>query len=117
VAPRPIFSRRWIVETGLQGDSQTILVPDGHEYIVKVVTFYSSPVAETVRGFFMDALLNTTLFACAAAVRLSTDPAQPAWYGYYGAFCFPSGTAFKWHVSAGLNDGADVYAGGYDLVG
>lgn len=100
----------------MNGASSTVEVPQGHTYVVKQLTFYSNPTLETVRGYFRDLQTGATLFSCAAPVTLDAG-AQPAWFGFYGALVFHEGYTFRWEVHAGLTDGADVYAGGYDLIG
>jgi hypothetical protein len=113
--PRVIFSHKWISEQGVNGTSNLVTVPAGHRYIIKQATFYANPLVETIRGYLRDVDRGATLFACAAPVTLDAG-AQPGWFGFYGALVFGEGESFQWEVHAGIGDGADVYAGGYDLV-
>lgn len=85
-------------------------MPTGHVFIVKQLTWYSNPFLGTTRGFFRDLGSGATLFSCA------TQAGTPGWFGFYGALAFPAGRSFRWETSATATDGADIYAGGYDLV-
>lgn len=105
----------FIAQQGLSGSSDPVVVPAGHVYVVKQLTFYSNPFVQTVRGFFHDLDSGAALFACAAPVT-ATEGAQPGWFGFYGALVFTEGRSFGWSVTAGIGDAADVYAGGYDLI-
>lgn len=107
---RPIYSYGWIYQQGLNGSSATITVPENHTYVVKQLTFYTNPLLEPCRGYFRDLLSGATLFSA------GTNQENPGWFGFYGALVFHAGSSFRWEVHAGLTDGADVYAGGYDLV-
>jgi len=107
---RPIYSAGWIYQQGLNGASSTITVPQNHTYIIKQLTWYSNPSLGAARGFFRDLLTGATLFSC------GTQAGTPGWFGFYGAIVLAEGSSFRWEVSATLTDGADVYAGGYDLI-
>jgi hypothetical protein len=107
---RPIYSAGWIYERGLNGAGATIVVPENHTYIIKQLTFYSNPLLSPARGFFRDLLTGASLFSC------GTQAGTPGWFGFYGALVFAEGSEFRWEVEAELTDGADVYAGGYDLI-
>jgi len=107
---RPIFSTGWIYQQGLNGQGNTITVPQGHVYIVKQLTFYANPLLSPARGFFRDLLSGATLFSA------GTQAGTPGWFGFYGALVFNQGASFRWEVEAELTDGGDVYAGGYDLL-
>jgi len=107
---RAIYSAGWIYQQGLNGSSATITVPDGHVYVVKQLTFYANPLLSPARGFFRDLLTGATLFSAAA------QTGTPSWFGFYGALVMGAGSMFRWEVSATATDGADVYAGGYDLI-
>lgn len=86
-------------------------VPPGRVYVIKQLTFYSNPLLGVCRGFLEDGLTGAALFSCGTAAG------TPQWFGFYGALAFLEGDSFRWRVSAELTDGADIYAGGYDLVG
>lgn len=105
-----VFSASFITQQGLNGNSSTVTVPAGHTYVIKQLTWYSNPLLTPTRGFFRDLGSGATFFSCA------TVTGTPAWFGFYGALVFPEGSSFRWEVSAALTDGADVYAGGYDLT-
>lgn len=103
------FSHGFLVQQGLNGASSTVTVPAGRVYVIKQLTWYSNPLLGVSRGFFRDLDSGATLFSC------GTNTGTPGWFGFYGALTFSSGRRFRWEVSAELTDGADVYAGGYDL--
>lgn len=107
---RAIYSAGWIYQQGLKGPSATVTVPPNHTYIVKQLTFYANPLLAPARGFFRDLATGATLFSA------GTQAGQPAWYGFYGAIVFGPNSTFRWEVEAEVTDGADVYAGGYDLI-
>ncbi len=107
---RPAYSRPFYAFQGLNNPGSTITVPAGRVYVVKQLTFYSSAILAPCRGFFRDLDSGATLFSAAVA------PGTPGWFGFFGSLAFEAGASFRWEVSAALTDGADVYAGGYDLA-
>lgn len=107
---RRLYSVPFYVAQGLSGNGPDITVPAGHVYVVKQLTFYSSPLIATVHGFFEDTVTGATLFHGSAA------PLGNTWEGFYGALVFAEGVSFRWRVGATATDAADVAAFGYDLV-
>jgi hypothetical protein len=105
-----LYSQRFLAVQGLNGDTATVTVPAGFVYIVRQATFYSNPLVSPARGFLVDEDSGAALFSCGTAAG------TPAWFGFFGALVFEEGQRFHWKVTAGLGDGADVYAGGYALV-
>lgn len=105
-----IFSTRFYAEQGATGTRPSIIVPSGHVYIVKQVTIYLDPTVGPVRAFFQDDGSGAALFTGQQSLG------NPEWFGFYGAIVFEAGQGFHFQVSALPTDGADVYAGGYDLL-
>jgi hypothetical protein len=104
-----LYSQRFYVAQGLNGNGPVITVPAGHRYVIKQLTFYSNPLLAPARGFFQDVASGASLFAGAAATG------TPTWNGFYGQLVFDAGDEFRWYVDAVLTDGADVAAFGYDF--
>src|SRR3954463_4869895 len=107
---RRIYSLQFYAVQGLSGAGADITVPFGHVYVVKQLTFYSSPLVATVHGFFEDRLSGATLFHGSAA------PLGNTWEGFYGALVFEAGQSFRWRIGASAFDAADVSVSGYDLI-
>lgn len=105
-----LFSTPWIRHQGLQGVSETVLVPEGHVYVVKQLTLYTNPLFGPARGYFRDLESGATLFSA------GTTGESPGWFGFYGALTFRPGESFRWEANVNATDGIDVYAGGYDLL-
>lgn len=105
-----LYSTRFISTQGLDGSGADVVVPVGHVYVVKQLTFYTDPVFGSVFGRFKDQTTGATLFACGA------PDLAPAWFGFYGTLTFLEGQSFHWEVSASISDAADVGAFGYDLL-
>lgn len=105
-----VYSQPFISFQGLGGSTDDVVVPDGFTYVVKQLTFYSSPLLGTVYARFKSTTSGATLFATAAQAEV------PTWSGFYGALVFLTGEAFKWEMDTALTDECDVYAGGYALL-
>jgi hypothetical protein len=105
-----VYSRRFQSHQGLQGTGPSTLVPAGHVYVVKQVTFYCSALLGQVHMFLQDDASGAALFAAAV------NPGTPEWFGFYGAIVFEPGDAFHFQIDVTLSDSADAYAGGYDLT-
>jgi hypothetical protein len=108
--PRPVFSRRFYAAQGLNGSGPSTIVPSGHVYVVKQVTFYMNSSASTITAFLEDEATNAALFSGQVAVGAG------AWFGFFGSLVFGPGEGFHAKVDAGAFDAADVYIGGYDLT-
>jgi hypothetical protein len=109
MAGTPIFSKRFLAQAGLTGTGPSVTVPAGRVYIVKQVTIYAAPLLATTAAFFEDDSSGAALFAS----RFLIDAG--GWVGLYGALVFEAGQGFHFQVNNTLGEGADVYAGGYDL--
>jgi hypothetical protein len=105
-----VFSKPFIVAQGVSGVTSTVTVPAGHTYVVKQLTCYSNPLSP------LTAFFESTTMGTPAIFFAGFPGAAAAWFGFYGAIAFEEGQSFRWAVNAGIGDGADVYAGGYDLV-
>jgi hypothetical protein len=105
-----VYSTRFISEAGLNGSSVPVVVPPGHTYVVKQLTMYSAPLLGIVSAFFEDGVSGGALFAS----RFNIDAG--GWVGFAGALTFLEGQSFHFNVHAAPTEGADVYAGGYDLI-
>lgn len=106
-----VFSRRFFAQQGLSGSSSSMIVPAGHVWIVKQVTIYMSSSAANITTFFEDESSGAALFSA------GVDLQHPGWFGFYGAIVFEAGDGFHFRVNQSpATDGADVYAGGYDLA-
>lgn len=109
---RPIYSDRFYVAQGLQGPSGVITVPPDETWIVKQLSAYSNPLLGWVHVFFHDSESNATLWS------IQFNPEQAGSFFFYGAFCFRAGQTMDFFVDvADPTDGADVYVGGYRLLG
>jgi hypothetical protein len=105
-----LFSKRFSCEVGVNGNGITTVVPAGHVYVVKQLTFYANPVFGPLRAFFRDLGSGATVFAASAF------DGTPNWEGFYGAIVFPAGASFRWETATFFTDAADVSASGYDLT-
>jgi hypothetical protein len=106
----PVFSKRFISQKGLSGVTPLVLVPPGHTYVVKQLTIYANP------NFPLTAFFEDHAAGDLAAYGVAFTGGAAGWYGFYGALVFEQGASFRWAVNAGLGDGADVTASGYDLT-
>jgi hypothetical protein len=104
-----LYSTRFIAAQGLSGTGASVTVPTGRVYIVKQVTIYMDPAFGVTRAFFQDDTSGAALFTGQQTIG------NPEWFGLYGALVFREGEGFHFQVDASPGDGADVYAGGYDL--
>lgn len=104
-----LYSKRFLAQQGLSGTGASIVVPVGRVYIVKQVTIYMDPAFGITRAFFEDDTSGAALFTGQQTIG------NPEWFGLYGALVFEAGMGFHFQVDASPGDGADVYAGGYDL--
>ncbi len=105
-----VFSKRFFAHQGVNGSLPTLVVPAGHVYVVKQVTFYGNPALGQMHGFFHDVGSGAALFAVAWSMG------QPEWFGFFGSLVFEEGDSMNVSVSSIGTDGADAYVGGYDLV-
>lgn len=112
MAPFPIYSDHFFVIQGLNGTSATLTVPDDEVWVVKQITMYATPLVGTVHVFFHHTDYGATLFS-----HLFTG-AEEGNVQFFGSLAFRSGESMDFHVSTtDPTDAADVYAGGYRLMG
>lgn len=107
---RPIYSSSFIVQAGLAGHSPDVIVPDNHVHVVKQLTAYANPIVGVTSVFFQDALTGAALWSA----FFNVDAGGSVFF--YGALVFGPGSRYRFYVNAAENNGADVYAGGYDLI-
>lgn len=105
-----LYSTRFYAAKGLSGTGPSVTVPAGHVYVVKQITIYVDPTTLPTRVFFEEDATGAALFTG------QQTAGNPEWFGFYGAIVFEQGQGFHFQVDAGPLDGADVYAGGYDLT-
>jgi len=109
---RPIYSDRFMCIRGLRGSSTPVTVPVGETWIVKQLGAYAAPLVTNVHVFFHDTGTDGALWS-----QIFTPSASGNFF-FYGAFCFREGESMDFYVDAAdPTDGADVYAGGYRLLG
>jgi hypothetical protein len=106
----PVYSRRFLSHAGLNGTGSSVVCPPGHVYVVKQITTYASPLLGLTAVFFEDELTGGALFSA----RFQAN--SGGWVGFYGAITFEEGEGFHFQVNNSFNEGADLYAGGYDLT-
>jgi len=112
LAPRPIFSDHFFVIQGLNGVSGPHTVPAGEVHVVKQLTAYASPLIGNVHVFFHHADYNAALWSVSFTLGQSGN------FNFYGALVFRAGETMNFQVNTSdPTDGADVYAGGYILLG
>lgn len=87
-----------------------MIVPDNHVHIIKQLAVYANPILGITSVFFQDSLTGAALFH--AAFNVDAGGSQ----FFYGALVFGPGSRYRFFVDAADNNGADVYAGGYDLI-
>lgn len=110
-----VYSSRFISQQGVNGDGETVTVPEGHRHLIKQLTFYSNPSLGVVRGFFRDLQTGATLFGCATGVSALGLP-EPGWFGFFGSLVFDELMQYRWETASTLTDAADVGAFGWDLT-
>jgi len=108
--PAPIFSRPFISHRGLSGGELRVLVPIDHVYIVRAVAVYANTGFDTVDLVFKN-------FTTGATHYYKQWHPTARFSDYLDAhIAFSEGQEFGFSVSASsFSDGADVFAGGYDL--
>lgn len=104
-----VFSARFFAAQGLTGTGPSVTVPAGRRYVVKQVTMYATPLLAQTAVFLEDDTSGAALFAS----RFLIDAG--GWVGFFGSVVFEAGDGFHFQVNNTLGEGADVYAGGYDL--
>lgn len=107
---RRLFSTRFIAHQGLHGHTASVVVPEGHIYVVKQLTAYMNPLLGISTIFFIDDLSGAALWSAASQAGTA------AWFGFYGALVFPAGQSMSFASASQPGDNVDVFASGYDLL-
>lgn len=105
-----VYSKRFYALQGLSGTGASVIVPPTRVYVVKQLTVYASPLLGLTTVFFEDESTGAALWAQDATIG------SPVSGSFYGSFVFEAGQGFHFQVDSGFGEGADVYAGGYDLA-
>lgn len=108
--PTPVFSKRFIVQSGLRGIAGPVVVPLGHTYVVKQLAVFADPTLGDLDAFFHHTLSGAALWWVHAPMMTRTKEAL------FGSFVFAETEELDFSVSCIIGDGADVYAGGFDLI-
>lgn len=106
---RGIYSTQWINQQGLNGSSATYTVPIGQVWIVKQLTAYSTPLANSSCHFRS---IDSGASLWSAFFTIERSGSQQ----FYGALVFLEGESFRFEAQDTTPEGGvDVYAGGYAL--
>ena len=107
---QPVYSRKFIRGTVSQSSPLTVLVPEGHTYVVKHISAYCGGPAFAVRVWFRSPDDGTALWYA----EWSTTERMGKYYD--GGFVFEQGERFQFELDTEGGDSANVYAGGFDLI-
>jgi hypothetical protein len=105
-----VWSARFLAQQGLSGTGDSVTVPGGHTYVVKQITAYASPILSVTRVFFQDGDSGAALWSAQYIIE------EAGWAGFYGQLVFKTGSSFHFQVDNLVDEAADVYCGGYDLL-
>jgi hypothetical protein len=108
--PRPVYSRPFIREKGVRGDSELVIVPAGYFYVVRAIAVYCSVgLVDNVAVLFKHASIDSVLW-----MEVWTPEARKSAY-LDCHFAFATTESFKFQVESG-GARADVFCGGYQLL-
>lgn len=107
-----VYSTRFFTEQGLGGTGASVIVPTGHVYVVRYVTWYASVGLAPLVAFLEDDATN------AALANATWQPGEAASKNFDCRIVFLAGTGFHVQVNptVGFTDKADVSISGYDLT-
>lgn len=108
----PVYSKQFFRESGVTGTSSSVVVPEGHVYIVRFVAIYCNAPAGPTTVFFEDDESGGAL------LWASSDEANPIHVAQDCRFVFEADQGFHFQVNntVGFDNSADCFAAGYDLT-
>src|SRR5947208_69858 len=107
---RPVYSRPFIRQKGLLGDGDLVVVPNGYFYVVRALAVYWDSGLGALQVYFEHASTGQTLWYGAA----SAGSQKSEYLDCHIAFA--NSESFRFKVSSTGTHGADVFAGGYQLL-
>lgn len=108
--PRPVYSRPFIRQKGLLGDSDLVVVPAGYFYVIRTLIAYVNAGLGSGEVFFEHASTGQTLWF------LGISPGTQESHYLDCHIAFAPTESFRFKFSSSGTSGADVFAGGYQLI-
>ena len=107
--PTRVYSRPFISKQGASAP-ETVVVPAGHVWVVKMITSYANPAFGSITVAFRNFTTGCLHWRHETALLTHHDEQVPL------TIAFLQGEEFGFSIGTFVGDSADVFAGGYDLL-